>query len=63
MQCSKCGFENADSLKFCNDCGQKLTIVCPICQANNQPGSKFCGDCGHDLTQPIPGHSQRTLLR
>ena len=36
MKCSKCGFENADSLKFCNDCGQKLTIVCPSCQATNQ---------------------------
>ena len=54
MKCSKCGFENADSFKFCNDCGQKLTIVCPSCQANNQPGSKFCGDCGHDLTQSSP---------
>jgi hypothetical protein len=53
MKCSKCGFENADSLKFCNECGQKLTIACPSCQANNQPGSKFCGDCGHELTQPF----------
>jgi class 3 adenylate cyclase/tetratricopeptide (TPR) repeat protein len=54
MKCSKCGFENADGLKFCNECGQKLTIACPSCQANNQPGSKFCGDCGNDLTQPSP---------
>src|SRR3989339_145184 len=54
MKCSKCGFENADSLNFCNECGQKITIACPSCQANNQPGSKFCGDCGHDLTQPSP---------
>ena len=54
MKCSKCGFENTDSLKFCNECGQKLTIVCPSCQANNQPGSKFCGDCGHNLTHPSP---------
>ncbi len=52
MKCSKCQFENPDGLKFCNECGQKLILVCPACKAVNQPGSKFCGECGHSLTLP-----------
>ena len=60
MKCSKCGFENADNLKFCNECGQKLTIVCPSCNAVNQPGSKFCGGCGHNIA--IPSETTRKEL-
>ncbi len=52
MKCPQCRFDNPDGLKFCNECGQKLTVSCPSCQAINQPGSKFCGDCGHNLTLP-----------
>ena len=52
MKCLNCQFENPDGIKFCNECGQKLTLVCPACKAVNQPGSKFCGDCGHNLSLP-----------
>lgn len=30
MQCNKCNFENADNLKFCGNCGNKLLIPEPI---------------------------------
>jgi class 3 adenylate cyclase/AAA+ ATPase superfamily predicted ATPase len=50
MKCLKCQYDNPDGLKFCNECGQKLTISCPSCRATNQPNSKFCGECGHPLT-------------
>jgi len=62
MKCSKCGFENVDGLKFCNACGQKLTIDCPSCLVNNQPGSKFCGNCGYNLTLPLEPISRELSL-
>ena len=29
MKCDKCGFENAENLKFCGNCGNKLAILKP----------------------------------
>jgi class 3 adenylate cyclase len=52
MKCPKCGFENLDKAKFCNECGNKLEIPCPNCSTGNPPGSKFCYECGHDLVLP-----------
>ena len=52
MKCPKCGFENLDKAKFCNECGNKLEIPCPNCSTGNPPGSKFCYECGHDLALP-----------
>ena len=60
MKCPKCQFGNPDGLKFCNECGHKLTISCPSCRAINQPGSKFCGDCGHNLA--LPSEARRKEL-
>jgi hypothetical protein len=54
MQCPKCGFDNIDKAKFCNECGQNQELKCPGCGVTNPPGSKFCNDCGHDLTQSSP---------
>ncbi len=55
MKCPKCGFDNIDKAKFCNECGQNLELKCPGCGVTNPPGSKFCNDCGHDLTHPSQG--------
>ena len=51
MKCPKCGSDNIDKAKFCNECGQNLELKCPRCGVTNPPGSNFCNDCGHDLTQ------------
>jgi class 3 adenylate cyclase len=53
MKCPKCGFDNIDKAKFCNECGQNLELKCPGCGVTNPPGSKFCNDCGYNLTQPF----------
>jgi ribosomal protein L40E len=52
MKCPKCGTENPDGAKFCNECAGKLELVCPQCGTSNIPGSKFCNECAHDLREP-----------
>ena len=52
IKCLKCGTENPNTSKFCNDCGEKLSaekIICPKCKTENQPGTKFCSNCGTSL--------------
>lgn len=49
MQCSQCGFDNAEGMKFCGQCGSKLEKNCPKCDFVNPPGFKFCGACGCPL--------------
>ena len=51
MKCPKCGFENIDKAKFCNECGNKLEIPCLSCSSPNPPGSKFCYECGKPDTK------------
>ncbi|HEV3112607.1 MAG TPA: zinc-ribbon domain-containing protein [Candidatus Binataceae bacterium] len=46
MRCTKCGAENRDGAKFCNDCAAPLAAHCPACAAVNKPGAKFCDECG-----------------
>jgi ribosomal protein L40E len=45
MQCSKCGFDNPDGMKFCGQCTTPLALICPKCHFENPPGFKFCGQC------------------
>jgi class 3 adenylate cyclase/tetratricopeptide (TPR) repeat protein len=52
MKCPKCGTENPDGAKFCNECAAKLELACPQCGTSNNPGSKFCSECAHDLRKP-----------
>jgi len=47
--CPECGVQNADGVKFCQECGAKLAVekvFCSNCGAENTPGTKFCGSCG-----------------
>jgi class 3 adenylate cyclase/predicted ATPase len=53
MPCSKCGFENPDGMKFCNECGSPLGGQCPNCNFENPSGSKFCGECGTPLSEHV----------
>ncbi len=54
MRCSKCGAENREGAKFCNDCAAPLAAKCPACAAVNKPGAKFCDECGERLAASAP---------
>jgi class 3 adenylate cyclase/tetratricopeptide (TPR) repeat protein len=53
MKCPKCGSDNREGIRFCEECGAKLELECPDCKAKIPLGKKFCGECGHDLTKAI----------
>jgi len=46
MRCAKCGAENTDRAKFCEECGAPFKRRCPSCGAENTPAAKFCLECG-----------------
>jgi predicted ATPase/class 3 adenylate cyclase len=46
MRCSRCLTENPKGLRFCEDCGARLAVTCPVCDAEISTGKKFCGSCG-----------------
>jgi len=50
MKCFRCLFENPESAKTCNRCGDALGIACSACGKGNPPGSKFCNACGATLS-------------
>ncbi|MFL6261286.1 MAG: adenylate/guanylate cyclase domain-containing protein [Thermoanaerobaculia bacterium] len=54
MKCPQCQFENPAGMKFCGQCGTKLTASCPQCGAEVPPGFKFCGECGSPLGATRP---------
>lgn len=65
-KCDKCGYENRDAAKFCNDCGAPLAkktdgnetpSVCPACGAIPVNGATFCGVCGRKLDEVAPNSS------
>lgn len=49
--CPKCSAPVADGLKFCGNCGEKISnsIICPSCNHENPENTKFCGNCGQKL--------------
>ena len=49
MKCAKCGAENREGAKFCNECAAPIDALCPRCGARNKPGAKFCDECGTSL--------------
>jgi class 3 adenylate cyclase/predicted ATPase len=49
MKCAKCGAENRDGAKFCNECAAPIEASCPSCGSRNKPGAKFCDECGTSL--------------
>ncbi len=54
MKCPNCQFDSPPNMKFCGQCGGKLSPVCPQCGAENPPGFRFCGECGGALSLPPP---------
>lgn len=57
MQCPRCQAENAERLKFCEDCGAPLARACPTCGAQVRLGKKFCGECGTTLAGALSPNS------
>jgi class 3 adenylate cyclase/tetratricopeptide (TPR) repeat protein len=54
MNCPHCHFDSPPGMKFCGQCGAKLSPLCPQCGTENPPGFKFCGECGSSLLPPEP---------
>src|SRR5215470_15872309 len=53
MQCPRCGGDNREGAKFCNECAAPLPLRCPACGTENRPGAKFCDACAAPLA-PLP---------
>lgn len=51
MKCFACKSENRKGVKFCEECGTHIAIVCPRCNSRIPVGKKYCGDCGQNLLQ------------
>src|SRR5262245_65308164 len=49
MKCAKCGADNREGAKFCNECAARIEASCSKCAAKNKPGAKFCDECGTSL--------------
>jgi Double zinc ribbon/Adenylate and Guanylate cyclase catalytic domain len=50
MRCSKCGAENPEGLKFCNECAAPFKRRCADCGFENASTAKFCGECAAPLS-------------
>ena len=53
MDCPECRFSNREGVKFCEECGNRLELICHECNANLPLGTKFCGECGQPLWKDI----------
>ena len=50
MKCAACGHDNPAEYKFCEQCGDSLSLLaCPACSHGNLPDMKFCEECGARL--------------
>ena len=59
MHCPACGHENKADLRFCVNCGEKLSEhtegkkFCPNCGKQNLVEARFCEDCGSEILSPV----------
>jgi hypothetical protein len=54
MLCAKCSNDNPADASFCEGCGAKLDLVCPICKTLASPEARFCKKCGAALAATRP---------
>jgi class 3 adenylate cyclase len=52
MNCPSCATPNADTAKFCTECGAALDTRCPACGTPHRPDQRFCAECGAALAAP-----------
>jgi len=55
-ECKKCGMQNAEGVKFCSNCGEKLAtakIECSSCKTIVDENMKFCPNCGRSMLKKI----------
>jgi len=57
--CSHCGFENTKDARFCRNCGQRVTSVCPDCSAELTEDALFCPSCGRRMITECPECSSK----
>lgn len=48
-KCRFCGKINAAGAEYCEDCGTRLSIICPKCNSANDVTEKYCRNCGKRL--------------
>src|SRR5499427_1669216 len=49
VRCAKCGAENPEGLKFCEQCAAPFKQLCAKCGFENSPAARFCGECAAPL--------------
>src|SRR2546427_2223778 len=54
MRCPACRTENRPGVRFCEECGATLDVLCHACGAGVPTGKKFCGACGAPLAAAVP---------
>ena len=52
MKCPNCQTENREGIRFCEECGARMKLVCLNCGATIPMGKNYCGECGHDMRKP-----------
>ncbi len=62
MKCSKCTTENAETMKFCGECGAALGAPCPYCARRNPPDATACSGCERALGVAAPAPAERRQL-
>jgi predicted amidophosphoribosyltransferase len=60
MECPRCHAENRDGLRFCEDCGNRLSLTCSQCGGELAPGKPFCGSCGTAVGSQPSARKQNT---
>lgn len=61
IECSNCGAQIEENMKFCTECGSKMELPetteelkCPSCSAQLPPNTSFCTECGTKIAQESP---------
>ena len=56
-----CGHRNPPNAHYCDVCGVKLPVHCPVCQAINRPQANFCVNCGRFLRDAQRAHATPSM--
>ncbi|HSV37004.1 MAG TPA: adenylate/guanylate cyclase domain-containing protein [Ramlibacter sp.] len=51
MECQSCHTANPDANRFCENCGEPLTLKCASCGYACSGSARFCGGCGVPLAR------------